>query len=124
METKKTYAGIPEQYAGYDKSKVVLIPVPYDGTSTWGKGADKGPEAFLHASENMELYDIETSSEVYKQGIYLTEPVDESNSPETMVKAVHNVVKSNIKRNKFVTLFGGEHSISIGAIRAFDECFK
>ena len=124
METKKTYAGIPEQYAGYDKSKVVLIPVPYDGTSTWGKGADKGPEAFLHASENMELYDIETNSEVYKQGIYLTEPVNENASPEAMVTAVHNIVKSNIKRNKFVTLFGGEHSISIGVIRAFDECFK
>ncbi len=123
METKKTYAGIPEQYAGYDKSKVVLIPVPYDGTSTWGKGADKGPEAFLHASEHMELYDIETDSEVYKQGIYLSDPVHENTSPEAMVTQVHNVVKSNIKRNKFVTLFGGEHSISIGAIRAFDECF-
>ncbi|WP_025740665.1 agmatinase [Aquimarina pacifica] len=124
METKKTYARIPEQYAGYDTSKVVLIPVPYDGTSTWGKGADKGPAAFLHASENMELYDIETNSEVYKQGIYLTDAVNENTSPDVMVSAVHNTVKENIKRNKFVTLFGGEHSISIGAIRAFDECFK
>ena len=124
MEIKKTYAGIPEKFTGYDTSKIVLIPVPYDGTSTWGKGADKGPEAFLHASENMELYDIETDTEVYKQGICLMEPIDEKETPEAMVTAVHNVVKSNIKRNKFVTLFGGEHSISIGAIRAFDECFK
>ncbi len=124
METEKTYAGIPKEYASYDKSKVVLIPVPYDGTSTWGKGADKGPEAFLHASENMELYDIETNSEVYKQGICLTEPIEEKASPETMVSAVHHRVKSHVKRNKFVTLFGGEHSISIGAIRAFDECFQ
>ncbi|WP_282081499.1 agmatinase [Aquimarina algiphila] len=124
METQKTYAGIPEQYAGYDKSKVVLIPVPYDGTSTWGKGADKGPEAFLHASENMELYDIETNSEVYKQGIYLAKAVSENTSPDVMVSAVHDTVKNNIKRNKFVTLVGGEHSISIGAIRAFDECFE
>ncbi|WP_299436498.1 agmatinase [uncultured Aquimarina sp.] len=124
MEIKKTYAGIPKEYAGYDTSKVVLIPVPYDGTSTWGKGADKGPEAFLHASENMELYDIETDSEVYKQGIYLTDPLEENSSPDAMVTAVHNTVKTNIKRNKFVTLFGGEHSISIGAIRAFDECFN
>ncbi len=123
METKKTYAGIPEQYAGYDKSKVVLIPVPYDGTSTWGKGADKGPEAFLHASENMELYDIETDSEVYKQGIYLADPIDENSSPEAMVTSVHKIVKSTIKRNKFVTLLGGEHSVAIGAIRAFNECF-
>ncbi|RMB60885.1 agmatinase [Dokdonia sinensis] len=119
----KTYAGIPQEYASPEKSKIILIPVPYDGTSTWGKGADKGPEAFLNASENMELYDIETESEVYKQGIYLADPITEDASPEAMVKAVHKQVKENIKRNKFVTMFGGEHSISIGSIRAFNEMF-
>ena len=62
MKTK-TYAGIPEVFAKLENAKIVLIPVPYDGTSTWQKGADKGPEAFLKASENMELYDIETDSE-------------------------------------------------------------
>ena len=61
MQTK-TYAGIPEEFAKLEQAKVVLIPVPYDGTSTWQKGADKGPEAFLHASENMELYN--TSSPI------------------------------------------------------------
>jgi len=119
----KTYAGIPQKYAALETSKIVLIPVPYDGTSTWQKGADKGPEAFLHASENMELYDIETETEVYKQGIYLSEPITENTSPEAMVKAVHEKTKDYILRNKFVTAFGGEHSISIGTIRAFNECF-
>lgn len=119
-----TYAGIPENYACLDKSKIVLIPVPYDGTSTWGKGADKGPEAFLHASENMELYDIETETEVYKNGIYLAEPVNVLSTPEAMVDAVHQETKSYIKKNKFVTIFGGEHSISIGTIRAFNECYN
>ncbi|GAA3597759.1 agmatinase [Flavivirga amylovorans] len=124
MNTRKTYAGIPEKYAGLESSKIVLVPVPYDGTSTWGKGADKGPDAFLHASENMELYDIETNSEVYKQGIYLTDAITENSTPDTIVEAVHDTIKSYIKRNKFVTLFGGEHSVSIGAIRAFNECFN
>ncbi|WP_452601688.1 agmatinase [Pontimicrobium sp. MEBiC06410] len=124
MKTNTNYAGIPNNYAGLETSKIVLIPVPYDGTSTWGKGADKGPEAFLHASENMELYDIETDSEVYKQGIYLADAVTENSAPEAMVNAVHVAVKANIKRNKFVTMFGGEHSVSIGAIRAFDEYFN
>ncbi|MEE3999615.1 agmatinase [Tenacibaculum sp. FZY0031] len=121
---KRNYAGIPDQYARLENAKVVLIPVPYDGTSTWQKGADKGPEAFLDASENMELYDIETDSEVYKEGIYLADAVTENASPETMVEAVHATTKKFINKNKFVTLFGGEHSISIGTIRAFNECFN
>lgn len=119
----RTYAGISQQYASLETSKIVLIPVPYDGTSTWQKGADKGPDAFLDASENMELYDIETETEVYKQGIYLADAITEKSSPEAVVDKVHTAVKDYILRNKFVTIFGGEHSISIGTIRAFNECF-
>ena len=124
MTTKKNYAGIPDKYARLDEAKVVLIPVPYDGTSTWQKGADKGPQAFLEASENMELFDIETRSEVYKRGVYLTPPVTENSSPEKMVEAVYKTTKNYIQQEKFVTLFGGEHSISIGTIRAFNESFE
>ncbi|WP_299102124.1 agmatinase [uncultured Winogradskyella sp.] len=122
MKTK-TYAGIPEELAKLETAKIVLIPVPYDGTSTWQKGADKGPDAFLEASENMELYDIETDSEVYHQGVFLADAVTENASPESMVEAVHLATKKYIKKNKFVTVFGGEHSISIGTIRAFNEMF-
>ncbi|HZJ35571.1 MAG TPA: agmatinase [Gillisia sp.] len=121
--SKKNYAGIPDKHARLDDAKVVLIPVPYDGTSSWQKGADKGPEAFLEASENMELYDIETRTEVYRKGIYLAPPVTEDSSPEKMVEAVHKTTKNYINQDKFVTLFGGEHSVSIGAIRAFNESF-
>lgn len=119
----KTYAGIPEEYAQLENSKTVLIPVPYDGTSTWGKGADKGPEAFLFASENMELYDIEIETEPYLQGVFLAEATQEKVSPEKMTDEVYATVNSYLDKQKFVTLFGGEHSISIGAIRAFGERF-
>ncbi|HRW63186.1 MAG TPA: agmatinase, partial [Bacteroidales bacterium] len=87
------------------------------------KGADKGPEAFLEASANMEIYDIETDSEVYKNGVFLADPVNENSSPEAMVEAVHKKASEYIKMGKFVTLFGGEHSVSIGSIRAFKENF-
>lgn len=123
MNYKKNYLDIPDEYAKLETAKIVLIPVPYDGTSTWQKGADKGPEAFLEASESLELYDIETGTEVYKEGIYLASPVSELETPEQMVKSVYATTKSYITKNKFVTLVGGEHSISIGALRAFNECF-
>ena len=121
---KKNYAGIPDKYARLDDAKVVLIPIPYDGTSTWGKGADKGPDAFLAASENMELFDIETRTEVYRKGVYLAPPVTEDASPEKMVESVYKTTKNYLKQDKFVTLFGGEHSVSIGSIRAFNETFE
>jgi agmatinase len=124
MNNHKTYAGIPQQFGNLSTSKIVIIPVPYDGTSTWQKGADKGPQAFLEASENMELYDIETDSEVYKKGVFLAEAITENSSPEAMAEQVHQTTKKYINRNKFVTIFGGEHSISIGTIRAFNECFS
>ena len=117
----RIFAGVEEKYGKYETAKAVLIPVPYDGTSTWVKGADKGPEAFLDATDNMEIYDIETQSEPYKNGIFLDEPVTEDSTPEAMAEAVHDRVKKYLDDNKFVTLFGGEHSISIGSIRAFGE---
>jgi len=118
----KTYAGIPEEYSKLETSKVVLITVPYDGTSTWGKGADKGPELFLNASKNMELYDIETSTEPYLNGVHLAGEVLENSSPEAMTEAVYLKTKDILKyKNKLFTLFGGEHSVSIGAIRAVGE---
>jgi agmatinase len=121
--SKKNYAGIPEKHARLDDAQVVLIPVPYDGTSSWQKGADKGPDAFLEASENMELFDIETRTEVYRKGIYLAPPVTENSSPEKMIEAVQKTTKNYINQEKFVTIFGGEHSVSIGTIRAFNESF-
>lgn len=119
----KTFAGIDQQYAEYEQSEIVLLPVPYDGTSTYGKGADKGPDALLAAAENMELYDIETQSEVYRKGVYLAEAEKEDTSPESMVDAVEKRVSHYIKEGKFTTVLGGEHSISIGSIRAFRKNF-
>ena len=87
------YGGIPEPYCNLDFAKIVVLPIPYDGTSTWGKGADRGPEALLEASANMELYDIETNSEVYLQGIYTAPPVVESSSPEKMTEAAYEATK-------------------------------
>lgn len=114
----RTFAGIPEEFAQESSSQVVLIPVPYDGTSTYGKGADNGPEAIFDAAENMELYDIETDSEVYKKGVFIAPTVTEESSPEAMCDEVEKQFTKFINDGKFVTMLGGEHSVSIGAIQA------
>lgn len=124
MNAKRTFAGIPAEFDEASSAKVVLIPVPYDGTSTWGKGSDLGPEAFIEASENMELYDIETDSEVYREGVHLAPAITEDSSPEAMCAAVQKEVGHWIDQGKLVSLFGGEHSISIGSIAAFQERFE
>ncbi|MDR2413468.1 MAG: agmatinase [Odoribacteraceae bacterium] len=113
------YGGLESYYARYETAGIVVLPVPYDGTSTWIKGADKGPDAILEASANMELYDIETDSEVYTQGIATLEPVEENDSPEALANEVERRVTAILDDGKFPVILGGEHSVSIGAFRAF-----
>ncbi len=117
----KTFAGIADQYANFKDAAIILQSIPYDGTSTWGKGAHKGFAAFLEAAENMELYDIETNSEVYKKGIYMPADWSRFSSSEDMFKQVYKQTKELLELNKLLTFFGGEHSISIGIIKAFYE---
>jgi len=117
----RTFAGIEEQYADFENARVLLQPITYDGTSTWGKGADEGPEAFLEAAENMELYDIETGTEVYRQGIHLLDTITEDSSPEKVFETVYGRTKELLDTGKFLTFFGGEHSVSIGILKAFYE---
>ncbi|MCF7794190.1 MAG: agmatinase [Candidatus Cloacimonetes bacterium] len=112
------FADITEKYAQFDTAKIVILPVLYDGTSTWQKGSDKGPEAILEASANMELYDIETDCEVFKQGIFTAEPIAENTLPELMVHEVEKSVSDFLKADKFVVTLGGEHSVSMGTIKA------
>ena len=120
----KSFGGISENLTDYNSAKILLQSVPYDGTSTWIKGANKGFDAFIEASENMELYDIETDSEVYKKGIHILDEISENASPEKAFKEVYQKTQELLKSNKYLTFFGGEHSISIGIIKAFYEKYN
>jgi agmatinase len=115
---------LPEEYSLLKGSKIVVIPVAYDGTSTWLKGADKAPIAIIEASANMELYDIETDSEVYQQGIFTSQVIEGLSSPEDLVQAVTETVKKYLMKDKFAVVIGGEHSVSIGSIKAHVENHK
>ena len=123
MMRQNNFADLSEQYAGLENAAVVLVPAPYDFTSTWIKGADKGPAAIIDASVNMELYDIETDSEVYKKGIFTAEPLRLNCKPEEMVEKVRQAVASFLQKEKFTVVLGGEHSVSIGAVAAHVDRF-
>ncbi|MGA2915403.1 MAG: agmatinase [Sedimentisphaerales bacterium] len=124
MKRDLNFGDLPQRYCAYQTSKVVILPAPFDATSTWIKGADKGPAAIIEASANMETYDIETDSEVYKQGIFTDKPIREKKSPEKMVVELKARVLEHIKNKKYVVTLGGEHSISAATIRAHTESFK
>ncbi|MBP8304276.1 MAG: agmatinase [Phycisphaerae bacterium] len=104
-------------------SRIVVIPVPYDGTSTWAKGADQGPKAILLASEHLEGWDIETGVEVYREGIFTDSPVAGATRPEDLVEAVRARVGTWLDRGRFPVVLGGDHSVTIGAVAAQVERF-
>lgn len=117
------FGGLPVRYSCYQNSKIVILPVPFDKTSTWIKGSAKGPRAIINASRNMELYDIETDSEIYIQGIHTAQQIVSGNS-RVMVAEVYKKVQRLLKDDKFVVLLGGEHTVSLGAIKAHAEYFS
>ncbi len=107
----------------YDDSEIIILPVPYDETSTWMRGSDKGPEAILEASVNLEFYDIETASEVHLKGIHTLEPLIEKETPSKLVEAVYRKTLMLIGQNKFPVIIGGNHTVPIGAFKAFSEIY-
>jgi agmatinase len=118
------FGEIPREYADYLTSPVVILPVAYDKTSTWIKGSDKGPQAILDASANMELYDIDTDSEVYRLGIHTVDILHSEDSPEKLTDKVFGKVMKYAGDDKFVVTLGGNHTVSIGAVRAFAEKYN
>ncbi len=121
---KLIYGDFEKKYTQFSTAKIVLLPIAYDGTSTYVKGADKGPSALLKASPNMEFYDIQTKTEIYKQGIYTEDIMQGFTSPEQMVNSVEKKVTELLEKGKFVALIGGEHSVSIGSIYAHAKKYK
>lgn len=108
----------------YPGSGIIVVPVPYDETSTWMKGSDKGPEAIMEASVNLEFFDIESASEVHKKGIHTIAPVLEKSSPDALVNAVYEKILHLLRDKKFTVIVGGNHTVSIGSVKAFSEHFR
>lgn len=119
---------VPNNFCGIErqslnKAKVVILPVPYEGTVSYSSGTAKGPEAIIQASRHMELYDIELGVEIYqKPGIFTLKPLAVSSlSAEKMIEKVEEKYSELVKAGKFVVMLGGEHSISYAADKPWRE---
>ncbi|MHC4842285.1 MAG: agmatinase [Planctomycetota bacterium] len=124
MSEYKKFGDFSAQHIGYDNADIVVVPVPYEKSTTYIKGTANGPSAIIQASQNLEFYDIETETEVYKQGISTDSPVVEESSAEQMIQDVKSRIESHLKNKKFTVLLGGEHTVAIGSAQAYVENFN
>jgi len=112
------FGGIESAFSEYGESKIAVVPVPYDLTTTYISGARNGPRAIIEASTHMELYDEELEKETYVVGIHTFEPLAVTNeSTEDMVRMVSEAVSIGIESQRFQVMIGGEHSICLGMVR-------
>ena len=96
----------------------VILPVPYDRSSSWKKGADRGPRALLEASAYVELYDIQTDGEPWLRGIETASPVECDGPPDELAGLVRERVAAVLASRALPIVLGGEHSVTIGAVEA------
>ncbi|NPU83773.1 MAG: agmatinase [Syntrophaceae bacterium] len=113
------FGGLDPEFCALGQSAFVVIPVPYDLTSTYQSGSRRGPLAILEASGNMELYDEELDRETYRSGIHTAPAIEaDASGPESMVLTVRERVEEVLDLEKIPVLLGGEHSVSLGAVQA------
>lgn len=123
--TPLKFGGPDNTYSAYEKSKVAVIPAPYGKTVTYRQGTENGPRAILDASSNMELFDDEIGKDTYKIGIHTVGELEIQNlSLEEMISQVEDKVASLTADSKFPVIIGGEHTITVGAVKALLGTYK
>jgi agmatinase len=119
------FGGIEDEgLSSFEGARVVVWPVSYEGTVSYGTGTGAGAEAIVDASRNMELYDEETDAEVYRLGIHTTDVTRPAATPESMMKGLLERARELVSAGKFVCMIGGEHSVSAPVIRAHAEKYE
>jgi len=122
MKKACNFGDLPPEFSREGSSKVEIIPVPYEATVTYRGGTGKGPGAIIEASRYLELYDEELDEQPYKIGIYTaSEMKDLPQEPEAAIDKIYHRIKHSLSSDKFLIILGGEHSITVGAVRAFAE---
>ncbi len=118
------FGGIAEEeFSNFERARILVLPVAYEGTVSFGTGTGKGAMAIVDASRNMELYEEETDTEIYKIGIHTLKEFQPLETPEAMMNALYDFTGDLLATDKFLCMLGGEHSISAPIIRAHAEKF-
>ena len=118
------YGGLSEELSDFRTAEVLILPIPYEATTTYGMGTREGPGAIIRASRNMELYDDELGSEVYVVGIHtLPELEAVASGPKDMIDRIYKAISDLASTGKFVVSLGGEHSITSGIVRGFKKAY-
>jgi len=121
----QNFAGLSPAHADFQSAKVIILPVPYDSTTEWHGGTRGGPDAIIMASQYLEHYDLELDKEVYKIGIHTLPALRLAYSkPEDMIQRVYKASQWLIQNDKFIVMFGGEHSVSLGVVQALKERYE
>lgn len=106
----------------YEESKYVILCVPYDSTESWIAGTRLGPLAIIEASRYIDTYDIELKSFVNNRGIHTIFELPVSGKPERMMmELVESSVKKLLDDHKIPVIIGGEHTVSLPALRALKD---
>jgi len=125
-DIKKNFLAIEEKFSNFKDSKIVILPIPYEATTSYGKGTSKGPSAILKASHYVEFFDEELKKELcFEKGICAVEEIKFSgNKGKAALNKIYKKVKELINSNKFVVSIGGEHTISAAIIKAHYDSYK
>jgi len=116
---RPNFLNLSDDDAEIERSRYVIVPVPYDRTVTYKKGTSRGPQAILEASTQVELWCEEMRIEAWREGIHTADPVVTNEPPDVLARMLEPRCRELIDggRRVLVTL-GGEHSISLGPVAA------
>ena len=119
------FLSLEKKYYSFKNAAFVILPIPYEESTTYGKGTKYAPEAIINASKYLELYDIEEEIEPYKEGIHTLKPLKlQKGNPSKTMDVIEDNVSNILKDNKIPIILGGEHTISAPASYAFEEKYK
>jgi len=116
MTTIQRYFDLPEVHAGED-ARFVIVPVPFEATTSYGEGTARGPAAILTASRYVELYDEELKAEPFTAGIATAQTLDVTGTPEDVMARIEERVGGIAAAGHVPIVLGGEHSITPPAVR-------